>query len=188
MSIRRNRPLINERVKRMLQMVEDTVITNTDCDIIAVDPESSVKETFSNQVLSKYELRDKTNKKYFDTDQESDEDFSPDVSEYAPSPSSNIFKSPLSSVSSLSPDETLEINHNETLTGRTSNDCSHAREVVTDNEDSPSLIRKICSEEENNETLRPEEQSESNNDTTLTGRTSSDCEHMEAVENEKKTD
>ncbi|CAH1644093.1 unnamed protein product [Spodoptera littoralis] len=211
-------------------------------------------------------ITDKTNKKYFETDQESDEDFSPDVSEYAPSPSSNIFKSPLSSVSSLSgdsacinkiiafpeiistpstisnlslyltnadfvassseiynnkatldlshpiiekenqsrpnirrtissqeyiddtfkPDETLEINHNETLTGRTSNDCSHAREVVTDNEDSPSLIRKICSEEENNETLRPEEQSESNNDTTLTGRTSSDCEHMEAVENEKK--
>ncbi|CAB3259376.1 unnamed protein product [Arctia plantaginis] len=229
MSFRRNRPLINDRVKRMLQMVEDTIITN------------------------------RTKKKYVDADQESNEDFSPDVSEYAPSPGPNILESPLSSASSLSADsacinkiiafpeiistpstisnlslyltnadfvassseiyigtldlsqpsiekenqsrpniirtiisqediddtlkshETSEINHYETLTGRTSNDCSHAKQVVTDNEDSPSLIRKISSEEENNETLRPEGQSESDNDTTLTGRTSNDCSHAKEV-------
>lgn len=202
-------------------------------------------------------ITDRTEKKYDDADQESDEDFSPDVSEYIPSP--KILKSPLSSVSSLSgdsacinkiiafpenistpstisnlslyltntdfvaspseiyiatidlsqtsiekenqsrlnirktissqeniddtlkPDEFSEINHNETLTGRTSNDCSHAKEVVADNEDSPSLLRNISSENEINETLRPEEWSESNNDTTLTGRTSNDSSHAAEV-------
>ncbi|CAB3232888.1 unnamed protein product [Arctia plantaginis] len=205
------------------------------------------------------EDQDRTKKKYVDADQESNEDFSPDVSEYAPSPGPNILESPLSSASSLSADsacinkiiefpeiistpstisnlslyltnadfvassseiyigtldlsqpsiekenqsrpniirtiisqediddtlkshETSEINHYETLTGRISNDCSHAKQVVTDNEDSPSLIRKISSEEENNETLRPEGQSESDNDTTLTGRTSNDCSHAKEV-------
>ncbi|KAF9405859.1 hypothetical protein HW555_013564, partial [Spodoptera exigua] len=154
---------------------------------LLTDTESaSVKETFTNQVLSRHVLRDRTNRKYDDTDQESNEDFSPDVSEYIPSPCRNILKSPLSSVSrniyssenvvneTFKPEEQSESNIDTTLTGRTSNDCSHAAEVVADNENNPSLIREI------------KRQSENHNDTTTGERTSSDCLHAEAVESEKK--
>ncbi|KAF9413731.1 hypothetical protein HW555_008177 [Spodoptera exigua] len=57
----------------------------------------------------------------------------------------------------LKPDEFSEIDHNETLKGRISNDYSHAKEVVADIEDSPSLLGNIYSSENVvNETLKPE--------------------------------
>lgn len=48
----------------------------------------------------------------------------------------------------LKPEENPEINQNKTLTGSITNDSQFAEEVVTDNEDSPSLIRKINSNDE----------------------------------------
>ncbi|XP_045499408.1 uncharacterized protein LOC123697033 [Colias croceus] len=127
--------LKNNRVKRMLLMVDDTIqSTDEDCvencnnlpEITAGTSTSSAEqpklkgllcvpidsqdsneiETSSNQALSRYYgLRDLPKQKYIDTDQDSlHEDFSPDCSEYVPSPERPESKSPFSNISSLSAD------------------------------------------------------------------------------------